>query len=147
VVFSPDGKRVVSGSGDKTIRIWDAQTGNPVSQPWEGHTDQVWSVAFSPNGKRVVSGSSDKTIYIWDAQTSNPVLQPLEAIKAISSGHPVLVHGWIQGPEQQLICWIPPTNRIRLTMFPQALVVIGHHWTKVGRTKFVHGPSWQQCVN
>src|SRR5262249_18640554 len=48
VAFSPDGKRVVSGSADTTVRLWDAETGQPVGQPWQGHRTTVSSVAFSP---------------------------------------------------------------------------------------------------
>jgi len=44
----PDGKRIVSGSRDRTIRVWDAETGAIVVGPLEGHTDYVTSVAFSP---------------------------------------------------------------------------------------------------
>ena len=51
VAFSPDGKQVVSGSGDKTVRLWDAATGAPL-QTLEGHTGWVTSVAFSPDGKQ-----------------------------------------------------------------------------------------------
>ena len=72
VAFSPDGKRIVSGSDDKTVRLWDAATGQPIGQPLTGHTDWVYSVAFSPDGKRIVSGSWDNTVRVWDAATGQP---------------------------------------------------------------------------
>jgi WD40 repeat protein len=68
VAFSPDGTRIVSGSSDKTMRIWDAQTGLQTTV-LEGHSGPVYSVAFSPDGTRIVSGSLDETVRIWDAQT------------------------------------------------------------------------------
>ena len=38
MAFSPDGKRIVSGSGDNTVRVWDADTGQPLGEPLTGHT-------------------------------------------------------------------------------------------------------------
>ena len=55
------------GSGDRTIQIWDAQTGGQVGHLLQGHTDSVISVAFSQDGRHIVSGSSDETIQVWDA--------------------------------------------------------------------------------
>ncbi|KAF5314805.1 hypothetical protein D9758_018578 [Tetrapyrgos nigripes] len=78
VAFSPDGRHVVSGSADRTIRIWDTQTCQQVGEPLEGHIDWVWSVAFSPDGRHVVSGSQDMTIRIWDMQTCQQVGEPLK---------------------------------------------------------------------
>ncbi|KIM19665.1 hypothetical protein M408DRAFT_31025 [Serendipita vermifera MAFF 305830] len=78
VSFSPDGTRIVSGSGDNTIRVWDAETGETVVGPLEGHTNSVNSVSFSPDGRRIVSGSSDYTIQVWDAETGESVVGPLE---------------------------------------------------------------------
>jgi WD40 repeat protein len=50
VAFSPDGKQVVSGSADQTVRLWDAATGAAL-QTLVGHSDRVTSVAFSPDSK------------------------------------------------------------------------------------------------
>ncbi|GKU15117.1 unnamed protein product [Fusarium langsethiae] len=68
VVFSHDSKKVASGSNDKTIRIWDAETGK-CKRELEGHTEWVNSVVFSHDSKKVASGSDDETIRIWDAET------------------------------------------------------------------------------
>ena len=61
VAFSPDGRHIVSGSHDKTVRVWDAQTGQIAMDPLEGHNHLVTSVAFSADGRHIVSGSHDKT--------------------------------------------------------------------------------------
>ena len=54
VAFSPDGTRIVSGSVDNTLRLWDAKSGEPISAPLKGHEGGVPSVAFSPDGTRIV---------------------------------------------------------------------------------------------
>jgi WD40 repeat protein len=68
IAISPDGNRIISGSWDNTIKVWDAATGDEV-MTLRGHKYGVTSVAFSPDGKRIVSGSWDNTIKIWDAAT------------------------------------------------------------------------------
>ncbi len=62
VAFSPDGKWVVSGSVDHTVRVWETATGQEVSRMI--HDDLVFAVTFSPDGKWVVSGSWDKTVRV-----------------------------------------------------------------------------------
>ena len=76
--FSLDGTRIVSGSDDCTIRVWDAQTGNPVLGPLKMHTSFVLSVAFSLNGRRIASGSADNTILVWHAFTGKMVAGPFK---------------------------------------------------------------------
>jgi WD40 repeat protein len=77
VAFSPDGRRIVSGSQDSTLRLWDVQTGKAINSPFNGHKSGVIAVAFSPDGRRIVSGSYDKTVRLWNAQTGQSVGQPL----------------------------------------------------------------------
>jgi hypothetical protein len=72
VTYSPDGKRIVSGSADKMLKVWDAQKGQELLC-LKGHTAQVSSVAWSPDGKRIVSGSSDCTLKVWVADTGKEV--------------------------------------------------------------------------
>ncbi|CAG7849595.1 SubName: Full=Uncharacterized protein {ECO:0000313/EMBL:CCA76115.1} [Serendipita indica DSM 11827] len=86
VGFSPDGSRIVSGSSDKTLRLWDVDTGQPVGEPLRGHGDWVRAVGFSPDGSRIVSGSSDKTLRLWDVDTGQPVGEPLRDGSRIVSG-------------------------------------------------------------
>ena len=59
------------------MRLWDADTGQPIGAPLTGHTDAVYSVAFSPDGHRIVSGSADNTLRLWDADTGQPIGAPL----------------------------------------------------------------------
>ena len=82
VAFSPDGARVVSGSGDNSLRLWDAAIGQPIGEPWQGHGASVYSVAFSPDGARVVSGSGDNTLRLWDAATGQPIGEPWQGHSA-----------------------------------------------------------------
>ena len=96
VVYSPNGCHIITGSEDKTIRIWDTETGTVVAKPLHGHTNIVQSVAYSPNGWHIISGSEDKTIRIWDGGTGAAVGKPLE-------GHTGSVHSVSCSPSGQYI--------------------------------------------
>jgi WD40 repeat protein len=78
IAISADGAHIVSGSQDKTIRVWDARTGEAITGPIQGHSGPVLSVMFSPDGARIVSGSLDKTICVWDAWTGEIAMGPMQ---------------------------------------------------------------------
>jgi WD40 repeat protein len=67
VAFSSDGTHIVSGSNDKSVRVWDASTGMELKR-LNGHTDNVTSVTFSSDSTRIISGSDDGSVRVWDLQ-------------------------------------------------------------------------------
>ena len=115
----------MSGSGDKTIRVWDAATCAAVGDPLEGHTNWVTSVAFSPDGKRIVSGSDDSTIRVWDLATHAAVGDPLE-------GHTTSVNSVAFSPDGKRIVSGSRDNTIRVWDVPVVQPV---------STKVVDGPQ------
>jgi len=72
VAFSPDGRHVLSGGQDKTLKLWEVSTGREV-RTFAGHLKQVISVAFSPDGRYVLSGSEDTTMKLWDVVTGREI--------------------------------------------------------------------------
>ena len=86
VAVSPDGRRLVTGSADASLRLWNADTLEPIGEPLVGHQGSVSSVVFSPDGRRLASGSADDTVRLWDADSGQQIGVPLSGHQgAVSS--------------------------------------------------------------
>ena len=66
--MTPDGCRALSGSYDRTLKLWDLQTGDLI-RSFVGHTEAICSVAVSPDNRHALSGSVDRTLRLWDLST------------------------------------------------------------------------------
>src|SRR5882757_3344872 len=73
VALSPDGKKVVSGSADGAVKLWDIDIGK-ANAKWTGHTRFVTSVCWNRDDGRVISGSKDGTARVWDVESGKTVL-------------------------------------------------------------------------
>jgi len=88
--FSPDGIKVLSASHDKTLKLWDAETGSEI-RTFHGHTKSLFDCAFSPDGTKILSGSMDDTLKLWDAETGREI--------RTFSGHTDSVHACAFSPD------------------------------------------------
>ena len=101
----PDG-RIVSGSWDQTVRIWNAISGD-CERILEGHSGQVWALSILPDG-RIVSGSADKTVRIWNAISGDceRILKGhsggVNEVRALSGGR-LLSKDW----DDRCLLWLP----------------------------------------
>jgi WD40 repeat protein len=97
LAVSTDGKLLVSGCGDKTIKIWNLETGELI-RTLTGHRDAVYTIALTPDDKIIASGSADKTIKLWYAETGELLstfvghANTITAVKFSTSGE-ILVSG------------------------------------------------------
>ncbi|HKI37121.1 MAG TPA: serine/threonine-protein kinase, partial [Gemmataceae bacterium] len=81
VCFSPDGKRLATGSGGDSsspgkpveVKVWDVETAQEI-RTFSSHTKRVTGVCFSPDGKRIASASWDQTVRVWDGDKGREVL-------------------------------------------------------------------------
>ncbi|KAF8289595.1 hypothetical protein DL93DRAFT_2047311, partial [Clavulina sp. PMI_390] len=97
-----------------TIRLWDVQSQTAIGVPLTGHDDYVTSVAFSPDGALLASGSTSTIQLSSITQNISSSLinvphhnQFFQISISPSSWHNVIQNGWLKGPGQELVLWIP----------------------------------------
>jgi len=172
IAFSPDGNRIVSDSFVKSVRVWDAKTGEQF-RSLQGHTSGVTSVAFSPDDDRIVSGSYDKLVQVWDARMGEQ-LRELQGhtslvtsvafspngnrIASGSDDKSVRVwtnlnldafwvmdeDGWILSGAERLV-WVPSTV-CNVLLRPHNMLVLSRNGSAtIFFTQCKFGPFWHEC--
>ncbi len=113
VAVTPDGRYVISGSSDRTVKIWDIESGQ-LLRSLRGHTAPVRAVAVTPDGRYVISSSSDRTVKIWSLETGQLLrgleghTAPVRAVVVTPDGHYV-----ISGSSDRIVkIWDLETGRL-----------------------------------
>ncbi|KAG2337654.1 WD40 repeat-like protein [Suillus weaverae] len=98
VVHLPDGRRIITRSGDGSLRLWDLDGGAQIGEDWRDDEDKeagVFKMALSPNGKTVVSGGYDGKVKLWDVETGKVVVRWTGSTESVWS-----------------VCWSADGNRV-----------------------------------
>ena len=103
--FSADEKRFLTAGEDKTVRLWNADTGRCI-RTFKGHTESVWSVLLSFDEHSVVSGSWDNTIRIWDVETGR--------CHRVLKGHTAQIFRIAWSDDQRRIASVSDDRTVRL---------------------------------
>jgi WD40 repeat protein len=135
VAVTPDGRRAVSTSNDRTVRVWDLETGQTI-RTFRAHTDAANAMAIMPDGCRAVSASTDNTLRIWDLKTGQRIraleghTRPVRAVTVTSDGHRALS----ASGDQTLRLWDLETGQTIRTLeghtgpvWAVAVTANGHH--------------------
>jgi eukaryotic-like serine/threonine-protein kinase len=129
VAWSPDGKRIASGSGDNTVQVWHAADGNRAST-FKGHTNTVYAVTWSPDGKRIASGSGDKIVQVWNAVDGSPLFT--------YTGHTNTVFAVAWSPDGSRIASGSADNTVRVWNAADGSLI----YIKAGYTDTVYAVAW-----
>ncbi|GAB1524351.1 hypothetical protein RhiTH_007504 [Rhizoctonia solani] len=161
IEFSPNGMRLVSGSYDKSVRIWDMQTGEQLvacgevednthgddkdSDNDRAHRKEVNSVAFSPNGRYVASGSDDMTVCIWDAENANGQHVSLNLDhQTWTDSWSVDEEGWVVLHGDRVV-WVPSDLRPCLMCPPEDFMIADRGCLILNLDGLNVGEKWQDC--
>ncbi|KAG1791051.1 WD40-repeat-containing domain protein [Suillus plorans] len=131
IALSPDGKKVVSGSKDGIVKLWDIDTCKIITR-WMGHKETVVSVCWSRDGQRVLSGSGDGIARQWGVESRETTLESIETghvfLWAVVYSPNMIATGGHDGPwtgqpiEGSIKIWDTKTGELVATLK-------GHTWT------------------
>jgi len=150
------GTRIVSGSEDGNLRIFDAETGEACTLPLR-MPHRIFAVAVSHDGALVACSGEDMMVHVWRANMARRAVWPDNFIRRARGLEFCLVDeqgvladfslqsdGWLYGRTDEPICWIPSSYRAGLWT-PRTVGILGALETILDLRNLVHGTKWEQC--
>ncbi|KAG2052849.1 WD40 repeat-like protein [Suillus hirtellus] len=98
VAFILGTRLLVTGSEDKSLRVWDLDTGKQVGEPLLGHDDLVCAVSVSPDGRWIASGGANGSILVWEVATNK---RELKRVPVSFKGHEGMFEGIVFAPDNK----------------------------------------------
>jgi WD40 repeat protein/tRNA A-37 threonylcarbamoyl transferase component Bud32 len=152
VAVSPDGRLLLSGSNDKTARLWDLATGKEVRR-FEGHPENILTVAFSPDGRRALTAgggglrkegkwqATDFSIRLWDVATGREIRRLLGHTKEVwSATFTPDGRGVLSGSADTTVrLWDAETGQVRQTLRGHEAAVFSVACSRDGRSALSGG--------
>jgi WD40 repeat protein/class 3 adenylate cyclase len=134
VVYTPDGRTLVTGGQDGVVRLWEAATGE-LLQAWEGHTDAIGDLDISRDGQRLATGSDDGTVRVWDMASGQTLFtfKVVEKVQSVAFSADTQNLAIAAGPAPAVYIYNPSNGDLRetvshpdwLTAEPDALFPVG----------------------
>ena len=144
LAYSPDGRRIASCGEDRTIRVWDANTGEEILT-LQGHEQYIASIAYSPDGESIVSGAGDNMVKVWDVKTGaekisfaghqssiTAVAFSPDGLRIASASTDKTVKAWDADSGNNLITFTHPGTAFCLAFSPDGQTIVTGSFPDVG---------------
>jgi WD40 repeat protein len=136
LAFTSDGKRLVAGSLDRSLSLWDLADAEAKPVLLEKHGDAVWSLAISPDGQWMASGAGDRRVMLWTIQDKKPKARMLKAHKTVVTALAASADGkWLAsaGADRLLVVWDVARGQVS-SAHPMAVMVNALQFEPDGKT-------------
>ncbi|KAG1867762.1 quinon protein alcohol dehydrogenase-like superfamily [Suillus subluteus] len=153
VVHLPNGRRIITGSDDGSLRLWDLESGAQIGEEWRDETDVMWSMALSPNGKTIASGGGNDDVRLWDVETRKIIAKwtgHTDIVCALcwnADGKRVASGSWDGTARVNVVMYSPNSSKLATGGQTDNVVEIrdaktGEHLNTLKHDHFVHSLAW-----